>query len=168
MFLSVTLLSLGLFFLNTGMGERARAEEKSAWLASFPERNPSHIVELDLATGIIHYLNPFSLRLLPDLQSQGLRHPWLAGLQEASIPLLERPEEPLRREISVGGRLYVQTISYISDTKRMRVYGADITERKQVEDKLTASPKGHWRLKGGSRPARHCGHDRCARQNYFR
>jgi PAS domain S-box-containing protein len=132
-FLSVTLLSLGLFFLNTGMGERARAEEKSAWLASFPERNPSHIVELDLATGIIHYLNPFTLRLLPDLQSQGLRHPWLAGLQDAATVLLERHGEPLRREIAAGGRFYAQTINYIPETKRVRVYGNDITERKQVE-----------------------------------
>jgi PAS domain S-box-containing protein len=132
-FLSVTLLSLGLFFLNTGMGERAKAEEKSAWLASFPEGNPSHIVELDLATGIIHYLNPFTLRLLPDLQSQGLRHPWLAGLQDAATVLLERHGEPLRREIAAGGRYYAQTINYIPETKRVRVYGNDITERKQVE-----------------------------------
>ena len=132
-FLSVTLLSVGLFFLNTGMGERARAEEKSAWLASFPERNPSHIVELDLATGIIHYLNPFTLRFLPDLQSQGLRHPWLAGLQDAATDLLERHGEPLRREIAAGGRFYAQTINYIPETKRVRVYGNDITERKQVE-----------------------------------
>jgi PAS domain S-box-containing protein len=115
------------------MGERAKAEEKSAWLASFPEGNPSHIVELDLATGIIHYLNPFTLRLLPDLQSQGLRHPWLAGLQDAATVLLERHGEPLRREIAAGGRYYAQTINYIPETKRVRVYGNDITERKQVE-----------------------------------
>jgi PAS domain S-box-containing protein len=140
-FLSVTLLSLGLFVLNTGMGERAQAQEKAVWLASFPEGNPSPIVELDLATGLIHYLNPFASRLLPDLKSQGLRHPWLAGLQEAAITLLERPDDPLRREISDGKRLYAQTISYIPATKRMRVYGTDITERKRVEDKLTMSLK---------------------------
>ena len=132
-FLSVTLLSLGLFILNTGMGERAQALEKSTWLASFPEHNPSHIVELDVATGIIHYLNPFTLRLLPDLQSQGLRHPWLAGLQDATAVLLERHGEPLQREIAAGGRFYAQTINYIPETKRVRVYGNDITERKQVE-----------------------------------
>jgi len=132
-FLSVTLLSLGLFVLNTGMGERARAQEKAAWLASFPERNPSHIVELDLATGLIHYLNPFTLRFLPDLQSQGLRHPWLAGLQDAAEVLLERHGEPLRREIAAGGRFYAQTINYIPETKRVRVYGNDITERQRAE-----------------------------------
>jgi PAS domain S-box-containing protein len=132
-FLSVTLLFSGLFVLNTEMGERAQAQEKAAWLASFPEGNPSPIVELDLATGVIHYLNPFATRLLPDLKSQGTEHLWLAGLEAAAIPLLERPDEPLRREISVGGRRYAQTISYIPETKRMRVYGTDITERRQAE-----------------------------------
>jgi len=132
-FLSVTLLSLGLFFLNTRMGERAQAQEKANWLASFPERNPIHIVELDMATGIIHYLNPFSLRMLPDLQHRGLRYPWLAGLPEAAPALLERPDEPLRREIEADGRFYAQTINHIPETGRVRVYGNDITERKQVE-----------------------------------
>jgi PAS domain S-box-containing protein len=132
-FLSVTLLSLGLFVLNTGMSERAQAQEKAAWLASFPEGNPSPIVELDLATGIIHYLNPFTLRFLPDLESQGMRHPWLAGLQEAAFALRGGQCEPLRREIVAGGRYYAQTINYIPETKRVRIYGNDITERKGVE-----------------------------------
>jgi PAS domain S-box-containing protein len=47
--------------------------------------------------------------------------------------LLERHGEPLRREIAAGGRYYAQTINYIPETKRVRVYGNDITERKQVE-----------------------------------
>jgi PAS domain S-box-containing protein len=132
-FLSVTLLSLGLFVLNTGMGERAQAQEKADWLASFPERNPSHIVELDVATGTIHYVNPFTLRFLPDLESQGMQHPWLAGLEEAASALREGQGEPLRREIAAGGRYYAQTINYIPETKRVRVYGNDITERKGVE-----------------------------------
>jgi PAS domain S-box-containing protein len=132
-FLSITFLSLGLFFLNTGMGERAQAEEKAAWLATFPERNPSFIVEVDLATGIIHYQNPYALRWLPDLQNLGLRHPWIAGLEEAAPALAQSPGEPLRREIEAGARFYAQTINYIPETKRVRVYGTDITERKQVE-----------------------------------
>jgi PAS domain S-box-containing protein len=138
-FLSITFLSLGLFFLNTGMGERARSEEKAAWLATFPERNPSFIVELDLAAGIIHYLNPYALRLLPDLQSQGLQHPWLAGLPEVATALAERPDEPFRREIAAGGLFHAQTINYIPETKRMRIYGVDITDRKLGELALQKS-----------------------------
>ncbi len=131
-FLSVTLLSLGLFVLNTGMGERAQAQEKAAWLASFPEGNPSPIVELDLATGIIHYLNPFAGRLLPDLQRQGMEHPWLSGLAAAAKSLIEGDGGTARREIVVGGFLFMQTINYVSETKRLRVYGTDITGRKEA------------------------------------
>jgi len=140
-FLSITLLFLGLFFLNTGMGERAKTQEKAAWLASFPEGNPSPIVELDLATGMIHYMNPFAGRRFPELRSQGLGHSWLSGLREAASHLAERPDDPLRREIAADGHFYAQTISYIPETKRMRVYGADITERKVAEEKLTTSLK---------------------------
>jgi PAS domain S-box-containing protein len=132
-FLGATLLCLGLFILNNGMGERARAEARALWLASFPERNPSHIVELDLATGIVHYVNPFTIRLLPDLSGLGLCHPWLAGLRETATALVERPDEPLRREIVSGGLCYAQTINYISETKRLRVYGSDISESKRAE-----------------------------------
>jgi PAS domain S-box-containing protein len=138
-FLSVTLLFLGLFFLNTGMAERAQAQENVAWLASFPEDNPSPIVELDLATGVIEYANPFACQLLPGLKGQKLAHPWLAGLQEGAVVLLKRPDKPLRREIEAGGRFFTQAINYIPKTKRLRIYGADITERKQVEDNLKAS-----------------------------
>jgi signal transduction histidine kinase/CHASE3 domain sensor protein/ActR/RegA family two-component response regulator len=138
MFLSITMLCLGLFFLNTAMGERAMAMEKAAWLASFPEVNPNPIIELDLATGKVHYVNPFAIRLIPDLPSMGLSHPWLAGLREAVAALVQNPGEPLRREVAAGDLFFAQTISYIPETKRIRVYGADITERKQAEIKLEA------------------------------
>jgi PAS domain S-box-containing protein len=113
--------------------ERAQAQEKAAWLASFPERNPDPIVELDPATGVIHYINSSAICCFPDLQSQGMRHPWLAGLEETAKALLEGHEESARREIAAGGFFFAQTINYISETKRLRIYGTDITERKRAE-----------------------------------
>jgi PAS domain S-box-containing protein len=133
-FLSVTLLSLGLFLLNTGMAEHAQAQEKVVWLASFPEGNPNPIIEMDLAGGRFHYLNPAAVQLLPELEHQGLQHPWLAGLSETAAFLRQKPNEPLRREIAACGRHYAQTISYIPKTQRVRVYGTDITERKRAEE----------------------------------
>jgi protein-histidine pros-kinase len=139
LFLSVTLLSMGLFFLNAGLSEREEAVEKALWLGSFPEHNPSPIVELDLSNGVIYYQNPFAARLLPDLPALGLRHPWLAGLQEASLLLTAGADEPLRRETAINGRFYSQTVSYIPATKRVRVYGADITEQKRAQVELRTS-----------------------------
>ena len=79
---------------------RKRAEEKATWLASFPERNPNPIVELDLASGVVHYANPSTIRLFPDLQSEGMSHPLLAGLQETQKTLLDGETDTVRREIS--------------------------------------------------------------------
>jgi PAS domain S-box-containing protein len=119
--------------------EPKRAEEKVAWLASFPERNPNPIVELDMADGVVHYANPFSVETFPELRGQGLRHPWLAGLQEAVQPLLDGSTGAVRREIAVGEFFYSQTISYLADTQRVRVYGSDITERQRAEAALRQS-----------------------------
>jgi PAS domain S-box-containing protein len=133
-FLSLTMLSMGLFFLNAGIGERAWAEEKSHWLASFPERNPNPIVELDLASGVVHYANPSAIRLFPNLQSEEMSHPLLAGLQETQKTLLDGNTGTARREISAGEFFFAQTITYIPEARRLRVYSTDITERKRAEE----------------------------------
>jgi PAS domain S-box-containing protein len=140
-FISITMLSLGLFFLNTGVAERARAEEKVYWLASFPERNPNPIVELDLASGVVHYANPSAIRLFPNLQREGGWHPLLTGLQETQKTLLGEKTGTVRREISTGEFFFSQTITYIPETRRLRVYSTDITERMQAEERLKASFK---------------------------
>jgi PAS domain S-box-containing protein len=110
--------------------ERKRAGEKVAWLASFPEYNPNPIVELDLATAAVHYANPAAVRLFPDLESQGLAHPWLAGVHAAV------ESSPLRREILVGDICFAQTVDYIPITRRLRIYSTDITERMKAEQAL--------------------------------
>jgi len=61
------------------LAERARAESKVAWMASFPERNPNPIVELELASGIIYYMNSSVERLFPDLRA------FLTGLVHALL-----------------------------------------------------------------------------------
>jgi PAS domain S-box-containing protein len=116
--------------------ERMRAQEKLAWLASFPERNPMPVVEVDLASGVVRYLNPAAERLFPELRELALRHPFLAGLES----LADSPEQhgggAARREIVVGDSHYEQSIYAFDGTQRLRVYGLDITERKRKEEKL--------------------------------
>ncbi len=52
--------------LEREIAERKRAEARLAYLASFPERNPNPIMEVDL-DGVVRYVNPAGLRLFPDL-----------------------------------------------------------------------------------------------------
>ena len=66
----------------TDITERKQAEEKLAWLASFPGLNPNPIAELELASGEVKYVNPPAERLFPDLIRLGVAHPLLAGARE--------------------------------------------------------------------------------------
>lgn len=130
---------------NIGLEERvqertaelAQAADKARWLASFPERNPNPIVEVSLADGIVQYANPFAAREFPELKTEGLRHPWLAGLEAEARPLILGQAESIRREILLGDITYSQSINYLSDGQRLRVYGTDITARKRAEAELT-------------------------------
>jgi signal transduction histidine kinase/CHASE3 domain sensor protein/CheY-like chemotaxis protein len=118
--------------------ELARTAEKAAWLASFPENNPNPIIELDLEKGVIHYANPFTTRLFPDLQSRALQHPLFTELAKAAKPLLTNGTGVVRREIAVGDFHYAQTISRVPGGQRLRIYSNDITERKIAEEKAHA------------------------------
>lgn len=130
-----------LFGVSTDITDHKREAEKTKWLASFPEKNPNPIVELDFATGTIHYQNPFATRLFPDLQSRRMEHPYLAGMLVVNEALRIGGSRPFHREIKVGGSCFAQTISYIKENRRLRIYGADITELKHAEEQLKASLK---------------------------
>lgn len=114
--------------------ERKRSEEKTAWLASFPELNPYPIIEADLDAGRVSYANPVARRLFPDLARNELQHPWTAGLREFAQPLVRGETEVMHREIALESAYYSQTMSYLPKPSRVRIYGADITERRQAED----------------------------------
>ncbi len=125
--------------IRADITERKLAQETAAWLASFPERNPNPIVELDLVRNVVHYVNPFAAQLFPDLKSLALQHPMLAGLAEVSKPLFDGSDTAVRREITVRGICYAQTINYLPDAQRIRVYGSDITQLMQAEAALKDS-----------------------------
>ena len=116
--------------------ERERAEKKAAWLASFPERNPNPVLELDLTGEVIHYANPSAHRLFPDLLDRRSSHPVFDGLVKAAGDLLDGKTQSVQREIVVGAIFFSQMLTYIPETRRLRAYHTDITERKRAEEAL--------------------------------
>ncbi|HTI73308.1 MAG TPA: PAS domain-containing protein [Candidatus Limnocylindria bacterium] len=107
--------------------KRKIAEERTVWLASFPEQNPNPILELDLARQTLHYANPAALQLFPDLPREGLEHPLVFGLLEMELQVAEKGI--FRREQMVGEFCFAQTMTYTPETRRVRIYSSDVTER---------------------------------------
>ena len=124
--------SLLYIMMRTLYARDRKAQERTAWLASFPERNPNPIVEIDSA-GAVFYMNPTSAARFPDLRALGFKHPWLAGLESEIIRFQDREIRELHREVQIGEVWYSQPVYYVPETSRLRIYGADITERKRAE-----------------------------------
>jgi len=118
----------------TDITARKQMEGKLTWLASFPERNPTPIAEIAIEDGTVYYQNPTAVRLFPDLRRQGFQHPWLAGLDTLAHELLWQVDNRAQREVVCGQTYFAQTVTCIAETRRLRVYGYDITERKQAEE----------------------------------
>jgi PAS domain S-box-containing protein len=116
------------------ISERKKAEARAVWLSSFPERNPSPILELDLASGVVHYVNPAALRQFPSLETEGLRHPLVAGVQALPGQLAE--QGTVHRELAVGDSCFSQLLTSVADSHRVRIYSTDITDRRNAERAL--------------------------------
>jgi diguanylate cyclase (GGDEF)-like protein len=101
-------------------------------LASFPEINPSPMFEVNLQ-GQLTYLNPAGAAAFADLPEIESEHPMLQGL----FSLIQASESKiLVREVSVGDRVFEQSIHYIPESDLIRCCAFDITQRKHAESEL--------------------------------
>ncbi|MFO7715796.1 LuxR C-terminal-related transcriptional regulator [Desulfosarcina sp.] len=114
---------------------RKQAEAETKRLASFPIFNPRPIVEVDVA-GRVCFCNPAAEKMLPDLRERGPAHPWFADWEAVIGTLREGPDAPMVREVPVDGKWYQQTIHFVDGDRRLRIYGADFTLRKQANEAL--------------------------------
>jgi PAS domain S-box-containing protein len=128
--------------------ERKQAEARLAYLASFPERNPNPVVEVDF-DGQVRYANPAALNLFVDLKEQGPAHAWLADWESVVRSFRQGKTETTVRDVTVGERSYQQSLYSIGTEGLIRIYGLDITQSKRVEAELLnerASRQDHDRL----------------------
>jgi PAS domain S-box-containing protein len=109
---------------------RKRVETEITNLASFTELNPNPIVEVD-ASGNIIYANPAAKKCFNDLLALGSKHPFMAGVAE----MIEKGERnAITDDIEVDGRWYERTLAYAPFSQSYRLYGRDITGRKNAEE----------------------------------
>jgi PAS domain S-box-containing protein len=115
--------------------ERRLAEAETKRLASFPMLSPNPVVEVD-AAGNVNYCNPSAERMFPDFCQLGLGHAWLADWESVIRHLRKGGSKSMAREVPVGVRWYQQTMHWVEDAQRVRIYGVDITERKQASEEM--------------------------------
>ncbi len=125
----------GYVAVDRDVTERRKTEEKMAHLASFPALNPDPVVEME-ASGEVVYLNAAAERLFPDLRALGSKHPFLADWSTLVNDVGSAGRFPLPRDILVGDRWYMQTVTHVPLTGTFRAYSRDITARKQAEQDL--------------------------------
>lgn len=117
---------LGGFGITQDITERKLAEEKLAYLASFPLLNTNPIVEMEKDLKV-SFMNPAAEKLFPKLKEEGLNNKLLAGM--------EHIKGDASREIDLGHSAWIQKITILRDG-RIRLYFTDITDRKLAEEKL--------------------------------
>ena len=116
----------------------AIAPQEVARLESFPELNPNPILELTV-DGKLTYANNAARRLFPDLESRGIRHPYLANWTDIVDQATREPSYNCQHEAQVGDRIYLQTVFFALEYERIRIYGMEITTSKQTEEELRLS-----------------------------
>ena len=122
--------------LQADITERKRAEKEIQTLARFPSENPNPVLRI-ARDGTLLYINQAGLSLLPEWHLQVgqsvpsmLRDVVSEALNSGSALLLDLEQ----RE-----RMYSFFITPIADEGYTNMYGRDITDRKQVEEKIKAS-----------------------------
>jgi len=107
-------------------------ENRLANLALFPEQNPNPVIELRL-NGKVSYLNPAAKNRFPSMQEEGISH----GLFDLIRPHIDAFKNNQLKtytcEIIIGTEIYEQKVYAIPESKILRVYSSDITERKRTE-----------------------------------
>ena len=111
------------------------AKQELSRLSSFPELNPTAIIEVDLAQDV-HYLNPAASKLFPDCCQTIFESPFLVDLSSVVKILNQGENHSHLRELRINDRWYQQVLHLVPKSDRIRSFIMDITERKQAEEAL--------------------------------
>lgn len=123
--------------------------EDTAHLASFPEKNPNPVVELDVARGLITYMNPAALAQFPALAEKGINHPVIKPLLSHANAIYKH-QICAAHESSFSERVFEVRLCG-TKSNFVHLYFFEITEKKLLEQKVHQSEKMEavGRLAGG-------------------
>jgi PAS domain S-box-containing protein len=110
--------------------EKKAIEEKNATLASFPEMNPNPVIEINTKEQIV-YMNPAAKKTFPGLTPG---HPLIGGLRQVMEEFKSGGLRSYSREVKLDHNTYSQYIYYVPEKDLLRIYAANITMSKRVEE----------------------------------
>ncbi|TCL76391.1 PAS domain S-box-containing protein [Hydrogenispora ethanolica] len=125
-----------LVFMERGGPRQSR--DRLTYLASFPEKNPNPIMELEL-DGNIRYANPAAFQLFPDLLEKGMDHPWLADWPAVSRTFQTGGTEMVSRILALDDRSYQQLFLFLAEERAVRLYSHEVTEQSRLTAALQES-----------------------------
>lgn len=117
---------------------RIKTEAQIRHLSSFPELNPLPVLEIDLDKNVIFH-NEALEKALKDNETQDINVFFPENLDKIISLATRYINEPFVSEITVGGRIYSQSIHYTDEFKTLRLYHIDITTRMIFEEALHKS-----------------------------
>jgi PAS domain S-box-containing protein len=113
--------------------ERKQAEAEIKRLASFPQLDPSPIMEID-TTGTVTFYNQGALDTLEQLGlTAGVEALFPEDLGEILAAVRDKKERHFYREVQIKDAVFAEDISYIEPLEVIRIYARDITQRKVAE-----------------------------------
>lgn len=111
-------------------------EAKIQWLASFTQACPNPVIETDMS-GRITYNNEAAEKALRDIaQSAELSSFLPVDFEEMLRMFREKKAIRYNREVKINGSFFEENIFFAQQFKAVRIYAADITERKRMLDEL--------------------------------
>ena len=128
------------------MDDRTGLEERRQWLASFPETNPSPVIEVD-ENGEITFANKATLTTLKGLglpENPALFVP--VDKNEILRLLRESAELQIYREIKLKDAFFSENIALNRELRVARIYASNITDRKKAEEALRKSEEEYRQL----------------------
>lgn len=124
--------SLVRIYLND-ITERKKIEKNLSRLASFPEQNPSPIVEFNLQ-GEIEYFNPATLITFPEFYTSKENHVILDAFRLNMEQFRSGEITQLNSELYQNGKYYDQRMKILPENNLIRMFIIDITEQKRTAE----------------------------------
>lgn len=121
--------------------EKKLADQKILHLASFPNLNPSCILELDFSGAVTFHNNSIDAAL-KKLKEEGNYSLFMPEDMDKILASAEtHDEEPLYREVKVKDEIFGESVHVVQALRVVRIYANNITKRKEAEAKLEQHSK---------------------------